>query len=167
MANANSTGTLFSDLASALQDIDNGIFKQPGLAKDIKAAAEELRQDVDLCLDQVPANIWVDENGMKTIQVAIPGKTKENVKVSLATIQGKRYLSIEANAPELTDEQKAAEEKRTYRLRKIRGMTSLSFKVPCEETLDVTSLKAKVENGLLTITIPRVPEAQPVLFTID
>ncbi len=164
------TGNLFSTLTDALSDLDgafNNIYQKPGLAKDLRAAAEEIRNNVETALDQVPANIWLDENGAKTIEVAIPGKTKENVKVSAATEKGKRFLVIEANAPEQSEEQKAVEQKRQWLHHKIRGMTSLKFKVPVEESLDIKALKAKVENGLLTIEIPPVPEAQPLEFVID
>lgn len=163
MTNTNTLLSRITDITDAFRDLNfenpSEIFSNPKLAKDIKAAADVAFSDpfdyIDLV--QVPANIWF-ENGNKHIEVAIPGKTKDMVKVSMTSLSNHRFLLIEATSPELTEEQKAAEAKREYKMRKIRGLTSMKFKVPLEENLDVSSLVAKVENGLLSIVISALPE---------
>ena len=43
----------------------------------------------------------------------------------------------------------------------------LSVTVPVDAGRDINELKAKVENGLLTVTIPSIPDLQPKEFSID
>jgi HSP20 family molecular chaperone IbpA len=66
----------------------------------------------------------------------------------------------------MTEEEKAADAKRIYTLRKIKGADKLSIKIFVPANLSLKELTAKVENGLLTINIPVCAEARPVEFEI-
>lgn len=118
----------------------------------------------------VPVNIYQEEDGSGTVEIAIPGKTKDDISLEKKVVDGVNYLVfdlVEKNE-ETTDEAKeddAKEPKRKELLKKIKVTRHCEIKVP--PTQDIDNLKAKVENGLLTITIPAVEAAKPVKFEIE
>lgn len=114
----------------------------------------------------LPMNIIHEEDGSSTIEVAVVGKTREDIKLKGTIEDGKTFLTIETVEKEVTDEQKEAEAKRIYTVRKIKGTGKLSIKIFVPANLSMKELTAKVENGLLTINIPVCPEARPVEFTV-
>ena len=114
----------------------------------------------------IPMNIIHEEDGSSTIEVAVVGKTREDIKLKGTIEDGKSYLNIESVEKEVTDEEKEAESKRIYTLRKIKGVGKLSAKIFVPANLSLKALTAKVENGLLTINIPVTEESKPVEFEI-
>lgn len=114
----------------------------------------------------VPMNIIHEEDGSSTIEVAVVGKTREDIKLKGTIEDGKTYLAIETVEKEVTDEQKESEAKRIYTVRKIKGTGKFSIKIFVPANLSMKALTAKVENGLLTINIPVCPESRPVEFTV-
>lgn len=114
----------------------------------------------------IPMNIIHEEDGSSTIEVAVVGKTKEDIKLKGSVEDGKTYLSIDSVEQEKSEDEKDAESKRVYTLRKIKGTGKLSAKIFVPANLDIKKLTAKVENGLLTINIPVAEEAKPVEFDI-
>lgn len=173
---------LFTDLASAMTASFNDLAKTAGLASDIKAAEKEWNEITDISsINSSPVNVFDDEEGTRYIEVAIPGKTKENVKITSQSTLDKplpphlaskyssvnAYLRIEVKADEPTEEQKKLAEARKNGIVRIKGMTKLSVVIPLTSDLDVNALKAKVENGLLTVTVPKVPEVKPKEFAIE
>ena len=172
----------FSDLASAMTASFNDIAKTTGLASDIKAAEKEWNEITDISsINSSPVNVFDDEEGTRYIEVAIPGKTKDNVKITSQSTLDKplpphlaskyssvnAYLRIEVKADEPTEEQKKLAEARKNGIVRIKGMSKLSVVIPLTSDLDVNGLKAKVENGLLTVTVPKVPEVKPKEFAIE
>ena len=172
----------FNDLASAMTASFNDLAKTTGLASDIKAAEKEWNEITDISsINSSPVNVFDDEEGTRYIEVAIPGKTKENVKITSQSTLDKplpphlaskyssvnAYLRIEVKADEPTEEQKKLAEARKNGIVRIKGMTKLSVVIPLTSDLDVNGLKAKVENGLLTVTVPKVPEVKPKEFAIE
>ena len=172
----------FTDLASAMTASFNDLAKTSGLASDIKAAEKEWNEITDISsINSSPVNVFDDEEGTRYIEVAIPGKTKENVKITSQSTLDKplpphlaskyssvnAYLRIEVKADEPTEEQKKLAEARKTGIVRIKGMTKLSVVIPLTSDLDVNALKAKVENGLLTVTVPKVPEVKPKEFAIE
>lgn len=151
----------FADAVSTLDGAFGDIYNHPELQKKMQAAAQKPLFNVD-----APVNIIKEEDGSWTFEVAIPGKTKENVKLSSVTDKGTTYLVFEVNAPEASDEEKAAQEKRKYLEQKIKGMTKLYFKYPVPADLDISKLTAKVRDGLLTVAVPVKEEVKPVEFEI-
>ena len=187
----NVKNNLFSDLASAMSasiaDVMNDAGSVAGLAKEVAAASKLSRAalDVEKILQEMninnsPINIFETEDGVEYVEVAIPGKTKENVKITAQSAQTKplpphlaqkysgcTFLRIEVTAGEQTDEQKKLAEARKNGQVRIKGMSMLSVTIPVDAGRDINGLKAKVENGLLTVTIPSIPDLQPKEFSID
>lgn len=117
----------------------------------------------------VPANIYQEADGSGTIEIAIPGKTKDDVSLEKKTIDGVNYLIfnlIEKDEETKEEEKTEGEEpKRTVLLKKIKVTKNCKISVP--PTQDIDNLKAKVENGLLTINIPAIEAPKPVKFEIE
>ena len=117
----------------------------------------------------VPANIYQEADGSGTVEIAIPGKTKDDISLEKKTIDGVNYLVfdlVEKNEETKEEEKTEGDEpKRTELLKKIKVTKHCEIRIP--PTQDIDNLKAKVENGLLTITVPAVEKAKPIKFEIE
>lgn len=114
----------------------------------------------------VPVNIYQETDGSGTVEIAIPGKTKDDVSLDKKVVNGVNYLVFDL--VEQDEESKETDEKNPTRkelLKKIKVTKHCEIKVP--PTQDIDNLKAKVANGLLTITIPVAEAAKPVKFTVE
>lgn len=158
----------FSDIVDDFQKGAELLFgkNRKELAKTAQAAVELCQSALDADAN-IPLNVFLNADGSKTWELAIPGKTKENVTISQGTKNGQRVITVEVKATELTDEQKKELEGRTPILQKIKGMNGIKFSAFVPAIFDLDNLKAKVENGLLTVTVPKVPEEQPRTFTVE
>ncbi|GHC55432.1 hypothetical protein GCM10007100_22510 [Roseibacillus persicicus] len=90
---------------------------------------------------------WVEKDEAWRGELDLPGFAKEEVKVSL---DKERVLLIEAKQPELAEgeERDFTRSEATYRVR-----------LPREA--DAEKLEAKLENGVLQVTIPKLtPDSQ-------
>ena len=69
-------------------------------------------QDTEVATRKVslPINLYEEEDGTNIVELAIPGKTKEDVTVSAEVKDGVNYLVIDVKEKELTEEEKAAAE---------------------------------------------------------
>ena len=99
-----------------------------------------------------------------TVQLDVPGVTKEDVKV---TVEGRR-VSVQAQHEVAED---AAQDKRqdsgdriVYRER-VATSYSRSFTLPVE--VDQAQSQAKLENGVLTLTLPKRDARVPVQVTVN
>lgn len=123
------------------------------------------------CLAGVPANIYYSNTGSKVIEVAIAGKSRENVSLTSSAVGGRTFLlfninQTESEQEELDTQDKEAKEDRTYTVTNIKGIGKLTFRVPVNQGLDVRNLKATVKNGLLRVEIPASEEVKPINFDI-
>lgn len=114
----------------------------------------------------VPMNIIREEDGSSTIEIAVVGKTAEDISVKGIVEDGKTFITINTIDKEKSEDEKAAEEKRTYTIRKIKGTGKLSIKLLIPDTFDLGNAKKTVENGLLTVKIPVAESAKPSEFDI-
>ena len=96
-----------------------------------------------------PAQIKMDvkENkGSYTVQAEVPGVSKEEI-----------HVSIEGNVVTLRAEVKQSEaqtsDEKTLRTERYYGAVSRSFQMPVE--IDSSQAKAKYDNGVLTLTLPK------------
>ena len=110
----------------------------------------------------LPMNIIREEDGSRVIEVAVVGKTEDDLEVKGVTEDGNTYLVINTREAE----KPAEEDKRTYTIRKIKGADKLSIKILVPSHLDLTKAEKKVENGLLTVKIPVSDKPKTVEFSI-
>ena len=96
-----------------------------------------------------PAQIKVDvkENGDSyTVHAEIPGVPKEDIQVS---IDG-NLVSLRA---EVKQQDSSSTEDKVLRSERYFGSVSRSFQLPFD--IDQTQAKAKYDNGVLTLTLPK------------
>ena len=103
-----------------------------------------------------PVDILEQADGIR-IMAEIPGVNPSDVKISVEgnvlTIQGEK--------------QQVAEEKteRVHRYERIYGAFERSFTLP--PTVDASNIKATYENGVLTVTLPKVEKAKPRQIQVE
>ena len=98
--------------------------------------------------DTLPAQIKVDvkeDTGAFTVMAEIPGVSKEDIHVGVDG--GVITISTEVRQHDQRSEEKLLRSERYY------GSISRSFQLPSE--VDTTGCKAKYENGVLTLTLPK------------
>ena len=99
------------------------------------------------------ADIYKDEEGNTVMEFALAGFAKENLTVEVKPED--RSITVAANsAGESSAERRIARRafKKTY--------------VNYDDNLDLAQTNASFENGLLSITVPRRPEADPLVINI-
>ena len=95
-----------------------------------------------------PVSIWEAEN-MFHVEVDAPGVT-----------QGRRRDYVRQGTLQISLERKAPEGERTnWHSERGYGKVSRSFSLP--ETVDPNTITAELTNGVLHVTITKLPEAQP------
>ena len=97
---------------------------------------------------RAPASIWEADNTFH-IEVDAPGVKKEDVE-----------LTFDKGALQITMERKAPEGERTS-WHNERGYGKVSRSVSLPETVDPETITAELTNGVLHVTITKLPEAQP------
>ena len=97
---------------------------------------------------RAPASIWEAE-GTFHIEVDAPGVAKEDVE-----------LTFDKGALQITLERKAPTAERTN-WHNERGYGKVSRSVSLPDTVDPNTITAELTNGVLHVTITKVPEAQP------
>lgn len=101
----------------------------------------------------VPAiNIRQNDNGF-TVEVAAPGMTKEDCKVSLDE-ENNLVVCFEKKS-----ESEDKDKKGTY-LRREFSYTQFTRKMILPDNVEKDNISAKVENGVLTVEIPTVKEVE-------
>jgi len=89
-----------------------------------------------------------------TINVAIPGKTKDKVSITSERISGVNYLKIHV------EENKSSKDENTKIIEKKIKDISGDITIKIGDSWKLKELSASVENGLLTITIPKKTEEE-------
>ena len=100
-------------------------------------------------------NVREDEKAY-TMEVAAPGIKKEFCRVSIND-EGNLCVAIENKM-----EHKESEKKHHY-LRREFSYTNYEQVYTLPEDVDKENIAAKVENGILTVTLPRVQKEEPKL----
>lgn len=99
--------------------------------------------------DPLPANIKVDIKETRdaySVQAEMPGAAKEDIHV---TVDG-NVVSVRA---EIKQEDVQQRGEKVLRSERYYGAVSRSFQLPVD--VDETAAKAKVENGVLNLTLPK------------
>lgn len=115
----------------------------------------------------LPLNIIHETDGSSIVELAVVGKSREDVDVQGVIEDGKQFLVIKTIEKELTDEEKAAAEKRDYSVHKIKGVNKLDAKILVPARLNLKEAETKVSNGLLTVKIPAVEKEEPEFIKFD
>ncbi len=114
-------------------------------------------QDGSLVGSWMPAVDVLEESDTVRIAAELPGVKPEDVKISLEngvlTICGQKH--------------QVAEEKteRVHRYERTYGSFERSFRVP--ESVDADKIRAGFENGVLTVTLPKVERAKPRQIPVE
>jgi len=103
-----------------------------------------------------PVNIKETEQDYE-IEMAVPGMKKEDFKIATE----KDILNVTA---EVKEEEKNKEDENYTRREFSYNSFTRSFSLP--QNVDENNIKARYENGVLYITIPKVQETQPKKKTI-
>jgi HSP20 family protein len=102
----------------------------------------------EVAMWRAPASIWEAENTFH-IELDAPGVLKEDVE-----------LTFDKGTLQITLERKAPEGERTS-WHNERGYGKVSRSVSLPETVDPETIEAGLTNGVLHVTIKKLPEAQP------
>lgn len=125
-----SRGSLFDDF---FKDIAPGFYVRP-LHGDSLPAPSQIKVDVK------------ETEGGYTVQAEVPGVPKEDIHVS---VEG-NVVSLRAEVRQL--DQKTEGEK-VLRSERYYGSVARSFQLPAD--IDAAKAKAKYDNGILTLTLPK------------
>lgn len=99
--------------------------------------------------DPLPANIKVDIKETRdaySVQAEMPGVAKEDIHV---TVDG-NVVSVRA---EIKQEDVQQRDEKVLRSERYYGAVSRSFQLPVD--VDEAAAKARVENGVLSLTLPK------------
>ena len=97
-----------------------------------------------------PVDIFEQPDAIR-ITTEVPGVSPENVKISLEN----NVLTIHGSKDQVSQERT----ERVHRYERTYGSFERSFTLPT--TVDATNIKASYENGVLTVTLPKVEKAKP------
>lgn len=96
-----------------------------------------------------PVNIWEDENGFY-VEAEIPGLTMEDLEIY---VHDGDHLSIKGNR------KATAAEGHWHRRERASGEFERSFRL--SDAVDVENVEAKLQDGILTITLPKSESVKP------
>ncbi len=104
----------------------------------------------------LPVDIY-ERDGALVIRAAVPGVRKGDLSVTV----NEGVLTIEAES-KLTEE---ADQSRYFR-REVRvGRWSRSLRLP--DDIDTEAIAASLEEGVLKLSLPRVPESKPRVIEVN
>jgi len=106
------------------------------------------------------------------LEMAVPGIKRENIDINLegrnldirASYKTEEPIEAEANTD--AEVENAVEEKRTYHYRSLR-LADINRKVHLPESVQIDAIDAKVEDGILLLTLPKAAEAQPRKISVN
>ena len=135
-------GSLFDDF---FKDVAPGFFIKP-LHGDPLPSASQIRIDVK------------ETDKEFTVQAEIPSVAKEDIHVS---VDG----SIVTLRAEIRQEDRQTEDEKVLRTERYRGEVSRSFQLPAD--IDEANAKAKYDNGVLCLTLPKKVSNAPQRLTVE
>jgi HSP20 family protein len=106
---------------------------------------------------QMKVDVKETDNGY-TVQAEVPGVPKEDIHVS---VEG-NVVSLRAEVRQL-DQQ--VEGEKVLRSERYFGQVARSFQLPAD--IDAAQAKAKYDNGVLTLTLPKKQGGNAQRLTID
>ena len=101
------------------------------------------------------ADIYHDENGSTILEFALAGFKREELEVNVEPDK----KSITVSASTLSDNEESN--------RRIARRNFKKTYVNYDNNLDLSGASASFENGLLTVTVPRRPDLDPLVIKIN
>ena len=135
-------GSLFDDF---FKDVAPGFFIKP-LHGDPLPSASQIRIDVK------------ETDKEFTVQAEMPGVSKEDIHVS---VEG----SIVTLRAEIRQEDRQTEGEKVLRTERYHGEVSRSFQLPAD--IDEANAKARYDNGVLCLTLPKKVSNAPQRLTVE
>lgn len=122
-----------------------------------RSIVDKLNRDLNLVTSRNPGKRWVpavdiiEERDRFLLRADVPGVSAADIDVSMEggvlSVSGERH----------TEERK--EDSGVQRIERTTGRFLRRFTLP--ETADAEGISAKTQNGILEVTIPKLPEIQP------
>lgn len=136
-------GSLFDDF---FKDVAPGFFIKPLHGDALPAASQIQESDVT-------------ENGKEyAVHAEIPGVNKEDIQVS---IEG----NVVTLHTEIKQQDKQTEGEKVLRSERYYGAVSRSFQLPAD--IDEAAAKARYENGVLLLTLPKKISSAPQRLVVE
>lgn len=135
---------------STLQDRINRLFQ------DSMLQSEPLEGELTACSWQPAVDVYNTEAGI-TIKAEIPGVKKEDVSVELRD----NVLTLKGFRADDED----IEEDEYYRRERCFGLFHRSFTL--ESAINPDSIKARFENGVLEVKVPKPEKVKPESITVN
>ena len=123
-------GSLFDDF---FRDVAPGFYVKP-LHGDALPTAAQIKVDVK------------ESDKAYTVHAEVPGVSKEDIHVSLDG-------SVVTLRAEVKQQDSQSKDEKVLRTERYYGAVSRSFQLP--QDIDQTQAKAKYDNGVLTLTLPK------------
>uniref|UniRef100_A0A0C9S707 TSA: Wollemia nobilis Ref_Wollemi_Transcript_10067_815 transcribed RNA sequence n=1 Tax=Wollemia nobilis TaxID=56998 RepID=A0A0C9S707_9CONI len=123
--------------------------------KDLAPSTQSSRDAIAVANTQID---WKETPEAHIFKADLPGLKKEEVKVE---VEEGRVLQI-------SGERKRDEEHKDdkwHRIERSRGRFLRRFRLP--ENAKVEEVKAAMDNGVLTVTVPKVPQPKPEVKSIE
>ncbi|MCG8451046.1 MAG: Hsp20 family protein [Pirellulales bacterium] len=101
-----------------------------------------------------PASAWEDD-GSYHVELDVPGVAREDIALTFE----KGVLQIDVERKQVEQERKGYRDERFY------GKTTRRLALP--DTIDPESIKAELSDGVLHVSVAKVPEVQPKRIDIS
>jgi len=101
-------------------------------------------------------DIYNDENGNTVMEFALAGFSRSDLNVDVQP--ERRSITVSATSSDASDSEAS---------RRIARRNFQKTYVNYDDNLDISSASAVFENGLLTITVSKRPEVQPISINIE
>lgn len=130
-------GALWGDMNRFRQEMDR-LFGQEGIVAEPRVAAA------------LPVNVWEDAEKVY-VEAELPGLKLEDLRIELA----------EGNVLTIEGERKAPEAAKAVWHRQERGVGKFARTVELPYPVETDKVEAKLESGVLHVTLPRAESARP------
>ncbi|XP_024522747.1 18.1 kDa class I heat shock protein-like [Selaginella moellendorffii] len=101
---------------------------------------------------------WLETPEAHVFKADLPGLSKEEVKIS---VEDGRTLQISGERKK----HEAQKSDKWHRVERSYGSFLRKFRLP--ESANVDAIKAQVDNGVLSITVPKTPKPQPRAIPVE
>ena len=129
-----------------------GFFTPSALANASGSTARDIAAFTNARVD------WKETPEAHVFKADLPGLKKEEVKVE---VEDKNILQISGERSKENEEKND----KWHRVERASGKFMRRFKLP--ENAKVDEVKACMENGVLSVTVPKMPERKPEVKSID